>query len=83
MDPGHWGKHDLGERVRHLVEGKVDHEAWVPQHRSTAYRQETLLCCQSRNVWDPDLPPQSLLCTERYPSWYHYQTPRLWECLYK
>lgn len=41
MDTWHWGKHDLGERVRHLVEGKVDHEAWVPQRRSTAYREET------------------------------------------
>lgn len=41
MDTWHQGKHDLGEKVRHLVEGKVDHEAWVPQRRSTAYREET------------------------------------------
>lgn len=27
--------------MRHLVEGKEDHEAWVPQRRSTAYREET------------------------------------------
>lgn len=73
MDPWHWGKHDLGERVRHLEEGKAEAQVQTGD----------VSCAVRAKLYGTRIRLLSVFFTESCPTEYHYQTSHLWECLYK